>query len=78
LNLFKQTQNDVAGLSAVLLSAKKRGIIAYEGHMLMQNFNDDVIITLLTDKVDDHPAASLVDKDGDAQKTGVALKLLSY
>ena len=42
-------------LSGTLVAAKKRGVVKYEGHLLMQRMHDDTVITLLLDEIEDSP-----------------------
>jgi len=51
--LFTETQDQMDALSAVLHTAKKRGNVEYDGVMLMQGQDDEVIITLLKEKVEE-------------------------
>jgi len=54
--LFDRTQDSMPALAATLNVAKKRGVVQYEGDMLMQGSSDDVIIYLLKDKIEDTKA----------------------
>jgi hypothetical protein len=54
-DLFNATVATMPALSATLHTAKKRGVVAYDGDMLMQGFHDDVVITLLCDEIEDTP-----------------------
>ena len=40
-------------LSATLACAKKRGVVKFEGTMLMQGSSDNVLITLVKDEIED-------------------------
>lgn len=42
-------------LSGTLVAAKKRGVVKFEGHLLMQRMHDDVVIELLLDEIEDSP-----------------------
>ncbi len=44
-----QCQQQLESLVGTLKTAKKRGLIAWEGQMLLSPVNDDVVITLLTE-----------------------------
>eukprot|EP00051_Salpingoeca_urceolata_P018504 m.260125 g.260125 ORF g.260125 m.260125 type:complete len:235 (+) comp19210_c0_seq2:1846-2550(+) len=50
--LFEETANVFEALSGTLLTAKKHGIVAYEGQLLLQGFNDNVSITLVKTEVE--------------------------
>ena len=52
-NLFKETMETFGALAATLAVAKKRGVVSYDGIMLMQGINDGVVITLLRDEIED-------------------------
>lgn len=51
--LFKETAESMPALSATLAVAQKRGVMSYEGSMLMQGVHDSVKITLLRDEIED-------------------------
>jgi len=51
--LFMDTQDQMDALSAVLHTAKKRGNVEYDGVMLMQGQDDEVVIQLLKEKVEE-------------------------
>lgn len=51
--LFRQTADSMPALSATLAVAQKRGVMGYEGTMLMQGVHDSVKITLLRDEIED-------------------------
>lgn len=51
--LFTVTADTMPALAATLLQAKKRGIVKFEGDMLMQGTHDNVEVTLLTETVAD-------------------------
>jgi len=51
--LFRQTADNMPALSATLAVAQKRGVMGYEGAMLMQGVHDSVKITLLRDEIED-------------------------
>lgn len=44
--LFEETANVIAGLSATLITARKRGSIDYEGELLMQGKDNNVLVYL--------------------------------
>jgi len=54
-DLFSATMGSMPALSAILHTARKRGVLAYEGEMLMQGIDDEVLITLLKDTIEDTP-----------------------
>jgi hypothetical protein len=53
--LFEATQESMPALAATLNVAKKRGVVHYDGVMLMQGSDDDTIIKLLRDEIEDSP-----------------------
>lgn len=56
--LFAELQGEFAALSATLRTAKRHGIVAYDGEQLLQTLSDDVDVTLL---VEDAQAAVMHD-----------------
>jgi len=58
--LFDDTVDTMPALAATILQAKKRGIVEYDGQMLMQGTNDNVVIKLISDVVvDSNPYKSV-------------------
>lgn len=53
--MFEMTQDKFDALSAILHTAKKRGVVEFEGVMLMQGKDDGVVIKLLKDTIEDTP-----------------------
>jgi len=53
--LFAATQNSMEALSGTLMTAKKRGVVSYDGSLLLQRVHDNVVITLLKDSIPDSP-----------------------
>jgi len=53
--LFEATQDTMPALSATLSVAKKRGVVSYDGDMLMQGVHSNVSISLLKDEIEDTP-----------------------
>eukprot|EP01102_Stenamoeba_stenopodia_P019633 TRINITY_DN7463_c0_g1_i1.p1 TRINITY_DN7463_c0_g1~~TRINITY_DN7463_c0_g1_i1.p1 ORF type:complete len:508 (-),score=143.02 TRINITY_DN7463_c0_g1_i1:230-1753(-) len=51
--LFSTTVDSMPALSATLACAKKRGVVDYDGVMLVQGVNDGVVITLIKDEIED-------------------------
>lgn len=51
--LFTETTDSMPALSATLTCAKKRGVVVYEGGMLMQGTSNNVVITLVKDEIED-------------------------
>eukprot|EP01100_Stratorugosa_tubuloviscum_P013226 TRINITY_DN650_c2_g1_i3.p1 TRINITY_DN650_c2_g1~~TRINITY_DN650_c2_g1_i3.p1 ORF type:complete len:604 (-),score=309.16 TRINITY_DN650_c2_g1_i3:103-1914(-) len=52
-DLFSHTIDTMPALSATISCAKKRGVVEYEGALLMQGTHDNVIINLIADEVTD-------------------------
>eukprot|EP00042_Codosiga_hollandica_P055737 m.786894 g.786894 ORF g.786894 m.786894 type:complete len:180 (+) comp59184_c0_seq8:1671-2210(+) len=82
--LFEATANAMEALSGTLFTAKKHGIITYEGQLLLQGINDAVVITLLQETIDDAtmekymrvhtPSAKLTDGANKGGFTGESLR----
>jgi len=53
--LFEATQDSMEALSGTLMTARKRGVVNYDGTLLMQRIHDDVVITLLKHEIPDSP-----------------------
>jgi len=53
--LFAATQDSMEALSGTLMTAKKRGVVSYEGTLLLQRIHDEVAITLLKHEIPDSP-----------------------
>lgn len=51
--LFAETANKFDALSGILKTAKKLGVISYEGEVLFQGVNDKTVITLLKGDIGD-------------------------
>lgn len=51
--LFDATQEAMEALSGTLVAAKKRGVVQYEGQLLMQGMHDNVTIELLKETIED-------------------------
>ena len=51
--LFVQTANVFEALSGTLLTAKKQGVVAYEGQLLLQGAHNGVVVTLLKEEIED-------------------------
>ncbi|KAL6072320.1 Eukaryotic translation initiation factor 3subunit A [Balamuthia mandrillaris] len=51
--LFQKTMGTMPALSATLVVAKKRGVVEYEGSLLLQGAHDGVIISMLKDEIED-------------------------
>ena len=52
-DLFRETADEMPALAATLAVAQKRGVVGFEGNMLMQGVHDKVKITLLRDEIED-------------------------
>jgi hypothetical protein len=53
--MFAATANIFEALSGTLVAAKKRGVVEYQGQLLMQGGHDNVVITLIKDTIEDSP-----------------------
>ncbi len=53
--LYENTQNIFEALSGTLVAAKKRGVVNYEGQLLMKGMHDEVSIQLLRLEIEDSP-----------------------
>ena len=51
--LFAETANKFDALSGILKTAKKLGVVSYEGEILFQGVNDNTVITLLKGDIGD-------------------------
>jgi len=51
--LFTNTMGTMSELSATCNQARKRNVVVYKGFMLAQGVSDDVLITLIADKIED-------------------------
>ena len=54
-SLFESTQNSMEALSGTLMTAKRRGVVSYDGSLLLQRVHDQVRITLLKREIPDSP-----------------------
>lgn len=54
--LFEETGNIFEALSGTLVTAKKHGVVQYEGQLLLQRAHDDVVIILLKQEIEDSTA----------------------
>jgi hypothetical protein len=59
-----QTEQIMEGLAASLITAKKRGVVGYEGHLLSQSVHKAVVITLLKTDFEPTPVAAAVKLEG--------------
>ncbi len=53
--MFAATANIFEALSGTLVAAKKRGVVSYDGQLLMQGTHDSVLITLVKESIEDSP-----------------------
>ena len=51
-DLFRETADEMPALAATLAVAQKRGVLGFEGNMLMQGVHDKVRITLLKSEIE--------------------------
>ena len=62
--LFRETGDVFEALMGTLRAAKKRGVVTFEGQLLLQGVHDDVDVVLMPEAA---AAAAVADADGDKE-----------
>jgi hypothetical protein len=77
-HLFVKTGNIFEALSGTLLTAKKQGVVAYEGQLLLQGAHDRVVVTLLKEEIADSTLETYMRKRPSGQAAAAAASAASH
>jgi hypothetical protein len=77
-HLFVKTGNIFEALSGTLLTAKKQGVVTYEGQLLLQGAHDRVVVTLLKEEIADSTLETYMRKRPSGQAAAAAASAASH